>query len=224
MKLFKSALLLVLAFTCVSVYAAKIETEQEKISYALGVVFGQNVTRQGMELDTAAFLQAIEDVLSGAELKLSDSDMQYIMRMYQKKEQEKQNTLATTNKADGEKYLAENKMKEGVTETASGLQYKIIKTGTGEKPSSTSTVLVHYKGTLIDGTEFDSSYARGKPVELGVNQVIKGWQETLPLMTVGSTWQIVVPSDLAYGERSPGGAIGPHSTLLFDIELLEIKE
>lgn len=224
MKLFKSAFLSVLAFTYVSAYAAKIETEQEKISYALGVVFGQNVTRQGMELDTPAFLQAIEDVLTGAELKLSDSDMQYIMRMYQKKEQEKQSTLATTNKADGEKYLAKNKMKEGVTETASGLQYKIVKTGTGEKPSSTSTVLVHYKGTLIDGTEFDSSYARGKPVELGVNQVIQGWQETLPLMTVGSTWQIVVPSGLAYGERSPGGAIGPNSTLLFDIELLEIKK
>ncbi len=224
MKFFKSASLLILGLACLNTQAATIESEQEKISYALGAVFGQNVIRQGMELNTPAFLQAIEDVLTGAELKLSDSDMQYIMRVYQKKEQEKQSNLATTNKTNGEKYLAENKIKEGVTESASGLQYKIIKTGTGEKPSSTSTVLVHYKGTLIDGTEFDSSYARGNPVELGVNQVIQGWQEALPMMSVGSTWQIVVPSDLAYGDRSPGGAIGPNSTLLFDIELLEIKK
>lgn len=224
MKFFKSVFLLIFGLACLNTHAANIETEQEKISYALGVVFGQNITRQGMELNTPAFLQAIEDVLTGAEMKLSDSDMQYIMRVYQKKEQEKQNNLATTNKTNGEKYLTENKMKEGVTESTSGLQYKIIKAGAGEKPSSTSTVLVHYKGTLIDGTEFDSSYARGKPVELAVNQVIEGWQEVLPLMTVGSSWQIVVPSDLAYGERSPGGAIGPNSTLLFDIELIEIKK
>jgi FKBP-type peptidyl-prolyl cis-trans isomerase len=224
MKFLKSTFLLILGLACVNTYAANIETEQEKISYALGAVFGQNVTRQGMELDTDAFLQAIKDVMSGAEMKLSNSDMQQIMQAYQKKEQEKQNNLAATNKANGEKYLAENKMKKDVTESTSGLQYKILKTGTGEKPSSTSTVLVHYRGTLIDGTEFDSSYARGKPVELGVNQVIQGWQEVLPLMAVGSTWQIAVPSELAYGDRSPGGAIGPNSTLLFDIELIEIKK
>jgi FKBP-type peptidyl-prolyl cis-trans isomerase FklB len=223
MKLFKSTFVLILSFIFINVHAAKVETDQEKISYALGVVFGQNVTRQGMELDTPAFLQAIEDVLTNAELKLNSTEMQIIMREYQKKEQDKQNAQATSNKANGEKYLAENKKKDGVTESASGLQYKVIKAGTGEKPSSTSTVLVHYRGTLIDGTEFDSSYARGEPVELGVSQVIKGWQETLPLMTVGSTWQIAVPSSLAYGERGAGGAIGPNSTLLFDIELIEIK-
>ena len=116
-----------------------------------------------------------------------------------------------------------NKTKEGVIETASGLQYKIINSGTGKKPASTSKVLVHYRGTLIDGTEFDSSYARGEPVELAVNQVIKGWQETLPLMTTGSKWQIVVPSELGYGQRGASGAIGPNATLLFDIELIEIK-
>jgi FKBP-type peptidyl-prolyl cis-trans isomerase FklB len=223
MKLFKSTFVLILSFIFINVHAAKVETDQEKISYALGVVFGQNVTRQGMELDTPAFLQAIEDVLTNAELKLNSTEMQIIMREYQKKEQDKENAQATSNKANGEKYLAENKKKDGVTESASGLQYKVIKAGTGEKPSSTSTVLVHYRGTLIDGTEFDSSYARGEPVELGVSQVIKGWQETLPLMTVGSTWQIAVPSSLAYGERGAGGAIGPNSTLLFDIELIEIK-
>ncbi len=223
MKIFKSAFVLILSFTFLNAYAAKVETDLEKISYTLGVVFGENVNRQGMELDTPAFLQAIEDVLSNSELKLSKDDMKVIMQEFQKAEQNRQSNQASTNKVNGEKYLAENKTKEGVIETASGLQYKVITAGTGKKPSSNSKVLVHYRGTLIDGTEFDSSYARGEPVELGVGQVIKGWQETLPLMTAGSKWQIVVPSDLAYGQRGAGGAIGPNSTLLFDIELLEIK-
>lgn len=223
MKIFKSAFVLILSFTFLNVHAAKVETDLEKVSYALGVVFGQNVTRQGMELDTPAFLQAIEDVLTSTDLKLSNDEMQSIMQKFQQQEQEKQNGQAINNKTNGEKYLAANKKKEGVTVTASGLQYKVIKAGTGEKPTTSSQVLVHYRGTLIDGTEFDSSYARGEPVELGVGQVIKGWQETLPLMTAGSKWQIVVPSDLAYGQRGAGGTIGPNATLLFDIELLEIK-
>jgi len=224
MKILKSAFVLILSFTFLNAYAAKVETDLEKISYTLGVVFGENINRQGLELDRPAFLQAIDDVLSSSELKISKDDMQVIMQEFQKAEQSRQSNQATTNKANGEKYLAENKSKEGFTETASGLQYKVITAGTGEKPSSSSKVLVHYRGTLIDGTEFDSSYARGEPVELGVNQVIKGWQETLPLMAAGSKWQIVVPSDLAYGQRGAGGAIGPNSTLLFDIELIEIKK
>lgn len=223
MKIFKSAFVLILSFTFLNVYAAKVETDLEKISYTLGVVFGENVNRQGMELDTPAFLQAIEDVLSSSELKISKDDMQVIMQEFQKSEQDRQNSQAGNNKTNGEKYLVDNKTKEGVTETASGLQYKVITAGTGKKPSSSNKVLVHYRGTLIDGTEFDSSYARGEPVELGVSQVIKGWQETLPLMAVGSKWQIVVPSELGYGARGAGGAIGPNATLLFDIELIEIK-
>lgn len=222
MKIFKSAFVLILSFTFLNAYAAKVETDLEKISYTLGVVFGENVNRQGMELDTPAFLQAIEDVLTSSELKISKDDMQVIMQEFQKEEQDRKNNQASTNKTNGEKFLAENKTKEGVSETASGLQYKVITAGTGKKPSSSSKVLVHYRGTLIDGSEFDSSYARGEPVELAANQVIKGWQETLPLMTTGSKWQIVVPSDLAYGQRGAGGAIGPNATLLFDIELIEI--
>ena len=222
MKIFKSAFVLILSFTFFNAHAAKVETDLEKISYTLGVVFGENVNRQGMELDRPAFLQAIEDVLSNAELKLNKDDMQVIMQEFQKAEQDRQNNQASTNKANGEKYLAENKTKEGFTETVSGLQYKVITAGKGEKPSSSSKVLVHYRGTLIDGTEFDSSYARGEPVELAANQVIKGWQETLPMMNTGSKWQIVVPSDLAYGPRGAGGAIGPNTTLLFDIELIKI--
>ncbi len=223
MKIFKSVLLLILSFTFLNIHAATVKSDLEKISYTLGVVFGENVNRQGMSLDTPAFLQAIEDVLLGSELKLTKYNMKVIMQEFTKAEQEKQNNQASINKVNGEEYLNANKTKEGVIETASGLQYKIINSGTGKKPASTSKVLVHYRGTLIDGTEFDSSYARGEPVELAVNQVIKGWQETLPLMTTGSKWQIVVPSELAYGQRGASGAIGPNSTLLFDIELIEIK-
>ena len=223
MKIFKSALILVLSFTFLNVHAATVKTDIEKISYTLGVVFAENVNRQAITLDIPAFLQAIEDVLLGSELKLSKDNMKVVMQEFTKAEQEKQNNQASINKVNGEKYLNANKTKEGVTETASGLQYKVINLGTGKKPTNTSKVLVHYRGTLIDGTEFDSSYARGEPVELAVNQVIKGWQETLSLMATGSKWQIVVPSVLAYGQCGASGAIGPNATLLFDIELIEIK-
>jgi len=205
-----------------SAHAAKIETDLEKLSYAMGIFFGQSVSRQDMELDTAAFLQAVEDTLNKQELKLDKDEMQKILGDYQKKEQAELASKAGSNKIEGKKYLIENKTKEGVVELDSGLQYKIITAGEGKKPTADSNVLVHYRGTLIDGTEFDSSYARGEPVELAVSQVIKGWQEALPMMTVGSKWQLVIPSDLAYGLRGTG-PIKPNSTLLFDIELIEIK-
>ena len=178
---------------------------------------------QGMELDNPAFLQAVEDVLSNSELKLSKEEMQQILSDFQKKEQEELAAAASNNKASGEKFLAENKSKDGVKTTESGLQYKVVTAGEGEKPKASSQVVVHYRGTLIDGTEFDSSYSRGEPATLGVNQVIKGWQEALQMMPVGSKWQIYVPADLAYGQRGAGGTIKPNSTLIFDIELLEIK-
>lgn len=223
MKLLKPALAVILSLTFFNVQAAKVETEQEKISYALGVFFGQNFARQGLEINTPAFMQAIEDVLTDTKLKLSPDELKAVMTTFQEQQQKKQNNQAKSNKANGEKYLAENKKKEGVKVTESGLQYKVVKQGEGKKPSSDSQVVVHYRGTLIDGTEFDSSYARGEPVTLGVDQVIQGWQETLPLMAEGSKWQIVVPSDLGYGARGAGGTIGPNATLLFDIELIEVK-
>lgn len=223
MNILKSALVLILSFTFINVHAAKIETDLEKLSYSMGVFFGQSVTRQDMELDIPAFMQAVEDILKGAEKKMSNSEMQQILGEYQKKEQDERVAQANTNKLNGEKYLAENKKKEGVIELDSGLQYKVIKTGDGKKPAADSTVVVHYRGTLLDGTEFDSSYSRGEPAELGVDRVIKGWQEALQLMTVGSKWQIAVPSDLAYGQRGAGGKIGSNATLLFDIELVDIK-
>ena len=206
-----------------NVYAVKIETDLEKLSYSMGIFFGKSVNRQEMEIDIPAFMQAVEDVLNNAEKKLTDDEMQKIINVYQKKEKEEQITKSTNSKVDGEKFLAENRSNDGVIVLASGLQYKIIKNGEGKKPLIDSRVIVHYRGTLIDGTEFDSSYARGEPIELGLNQVIKGWQETLQLMSVGSKWQVFIPSELAYGERGAGRSIEPNSTLIFDIELLSIK-
>ena len=223
MKILKSALVLTLSFTFLHAHAAKVESDLEKLSYSMGIFFGQSVSRQGMELDNDAFLQAVKDVLNNSELKLSKEEMQQILTEFQQKEQQELAAAATSNKEAGEKFLAENKKKEGVVTLESGLQYKVIKAGKGEKPESNSQVVVHYHGTLIDGTEFDSSYSRGEPVTLGVGQVIRGWQEALQLMPVGSKWQVAVPSNLAYGERGAGGTIRPNSTLLFDIELLEIK-
>ena len=224
MNLFK---LLVFIFFCTfitSSNAVKIETDQEKLSYTMGIFFGQTVIRQEMEIDIPAFMQAVEDVLNKNEKKLSDEEMQKIINTYQKKEQEDRIEKSDKDNADGKKFLAENKKKEGVTVLPSGLQYKIIENSEGEKPLADSRVVVHYRGTLINGTEFDSSYARGEPIELGLNQVIKGWQEALQLMSIGSKWQIVIPSELAYGERGAGRVIGPNSTLIFDIELISIKK
>ena len=206
-----------------NVYAVKIETDLEKLSYSMGIFFGQSVNRQEMEIDIPAFMQAVEDVLNNAEKKLTDDEMEKILNTYQKKEKEEQITKSTISKVDGEKFLAENRNNDGVIVLASGLQYKIIKNSIGKKPTANSKVVVHYRGTLIDGTEFDSSYARGEPIELNLNQVIKGWQEALQLMAIGSKWQIVIPSELAYGKRGAGRVIGPNATLIFDIELLSIK-
>ena len=223
MNILKTTLAVILSTTFINAHAAKVESDLEKLSYAMGVFFGQSVTRQDMDLDTPAFLQAVEDVLNGSEPKMDKNEMQQIMSTYQKKEQEKRVARSSNSKIEGEKYLTENKAKEGVVELTSGLQYKIIKAGEGKKPTASDKVIVHYRGTLIDGTEFDSSYSRGEPAEFGVTQVIKGWQEALQLMTVGSKWQITVPSDLAYGKRGAGAAIGPNATLNFDIELIAIK-
>jgi len=223
MKTLKSALVLTLSFAFFHAHAAKIESDKEKLSYSMGIFFGQNVSRQGIDLDNAAFLQAVEDVLNNNTPKLSKDEIEQVLTAYQQKEQKEAAAAASSNKEKGEKFLSENKNKEGVKTLDTGLQYKIITAGKGEIPSATSEVVVNYRGTLLDGTEFDSSYARGEPTTLGVSKVIKGWQEALMMMPVGSKWQIYVPSHLAYGERGAGRVITPGSTLIFDIELLEIK-
>jgi len=188
----------------------------------MGTFFAQTVIRQNIDVDITAFLQAVEDVLNGKDPKIAMQEMQQLLTAYQQKEQEEQNAAAVKNQQAGIEFLKKNKEKEGWKELESGLQYKVIKGGTGKSPATNDTILVHYRGTFIDGSEFDSSYNRGEPIELAVNRVIPGWQEALQLMKVGGKLQIAVPSDLAYGQRG-SDIIGPNSVLLFDIELIEIK-
>ena len=199
------------------------DTDQEKFSYAVGVQLSQNMLRQSISVDPEAFIQAINDVLNHKDLKLTPEEMQQVLVNYQQQQVQKQSELGATNKAAGEKFLAENKAKPGVVTLPSGLQYKIITAGNGNKPSLDNTVTVHYEGSLLDGKVFDSSYQRGEPIQLQVNGVIKGWQEALPLMPVGAKWQVFIPAELGYGEGGAGGDIGPNSTLLFDIELISIN-
>lgn len=224
MKIMNYIVALMLMASSINVLAeVKPESDREKLSYSMGIFFGQTVTRQNIDVDIPAFIQAVEDVLSNTELKLDMDEMQQILSAYQQKEQEQRSQKASSNLEEGEQYLAENKARDGVVELDSGLQYKVLEKGEGASPEADDTVVVHYRGTLLDGTEFDSSYSRGEPAALGVNRVIKGWQEALQLMKVGSKWQIAVPAELAYGDRGAGNVIGPNSTLLFDIELLEIQ-
>ena len=198
------------------------QTEGEKFSYAVGVQISQNLLRQGLEIDTESFKQAVEDVLNKQELKLTIPDMQQVMMNFQQKQSEKMGKLAAANKSVGERFLADNRIKTGVVQTSSGLQYKIIEQGNGKKPKTSDKVTVHYEGRLIDGQVFDSSYQRGEPTSFPVNGVIAGWTEALQLMPVGSKWQLYIPSELAYGERGAGGDIGPNATLIFDVELISI--
>ena len=199
------------------------DTDQEKFSYAVGVQLSQNMLRQAIPVDPEAFIQAIDDVLNHKDLKLTPEEMQQVLVSYQQQQMQKQSELAATNKTAGEKFLSENKAKPGVVTLPSGLQYKIINAGNGNKPTLDDTVVVHYEGSLLDGKVFDSSYQRGEPIQLQVNGVIKGWQEALPLMPVGAKWQVFIPAELGYGEGGAGGDIGPNSTLLFDIELISIN-
>ena len=224
MKLFLKILMSTSIILSFAVQAEKQPTnEKEKFSYAVGVQFAQTIARQNVDLDVDSFLQAMRDVITGSPLRLGVQDMQSALTSYQEKEMQRQKSLGEKNRAEGEKFLAENKNNEGIIVVPGGLQYKIIKEGTGEKPLADSTVLVHYRGTLLNGKEFDSSYGRGEPLEIDLNRVIKGWQIALPMMPVGSKWQLFIPSQLAYGPSGAGADIGPNSTLIFDIELLSIK-
>lgn len=217
-------LLLVLS-TGVSRADTKSMTDKEKLSYAIGAQFAHNIMQQPFELDTNTFVEAIRDTLDGKQLKLTTDEIRQVLVAYQQQQIKLQEDLAKKNKADGEKFLAENSKKKGVKVTKSGLQYKIIKQGTGPIPKLENSVTVHYKGTLLNGKEFDSSYDRGKgePITISLDHVIKGWQEAVTMMPVGSKWEIYVPADLAYGDRANGPDITPNSTLVFDIDLIAIK-
>jgi FKBP-type peptidyl-prolyl cis-trans isomerase len=205
-----------------------LKTQKEKASYAIGMNIGKNLKRDSVEVDPAVLYRALKDAYVGNNLLLTDEEAKAALTALQAevraKEDAKLKAAAVENKKTGEAFLAANKTKEGVVTLPSGLQYKIIKEGTGPKPTAEDTVLCHYRGTLVDNTEFDSSYKRGEPLKIPVGGVIKGWTEAIQLMPVGSKWQLYIPSDLAYGERgAPGSPIGPNSALVFDVELISIE-
>jgi FKBP-type peptidyl-prolyl cis-trans isomerase FklB len=204
-----------------------LKTPKDKASYAIGMNIGKGLHKDSVDVDPAILLRGLKDGMAGGKTLLTDDEAKSAMVAIQadlrKKQEAKMAIAGDANKKEGDEFLAQNKTKEGVVTLPSGLQYKILKEGTGPKPSATDSVVCNYKGTLIDNTEFDSSYKRGQPATFPVGQVIKGWTEALQLMPVGSKWQVFVPSDLAYGPRAPGGAIGPNATLIFEIELLSIQ-
>lgn len=208
--------------------ATALTTPEQQVGYAIGAQIGTQLAMTKDDIDSKALILGLTDAMDGTALKLTDQQMQEAKMAFQKKVQEKAQAemkkLAEANKAEGEKFLAENKTKEGVVTLPSGLQYKIVQAGTGATPSATDTVVTNYTGTLINGKVFDSSVQRGEPATFPVNGVIPGWTEALQHMKVGAKWKLYIPADLAYGERGAGQMIAPNSTLLFDIELLEIKK
>lgn len=208
------------------VYAEKdvpISSEREKLSYAIGVQVGQTILRQGVELDARAFSLAVEDAVAGRKPRLDEEERRSVLQRQAEIAQQTQTKKASENLAAGKAFLAENKKKEGVQELPSGLQYKVVKDGEGAQPKPTDTVKVNYRGTLTDGTEFDSSERAGGPVQFLVNGVIKGWQDALALMKEGAKWQVFIPPDLAYGERGAGSTIGPNQVLIFEVELVAVN-
>ncbi|WP_372753527.1 FKBP-type peptidyl-prolyl cis-trans isomerase [Mariniflexile sp.] len=206
----------------------ELKTELDSVSYAIGMDVARNVKTNVSEIDSELFIQGYMNVLDSTNILIKEGDSQQILSAYfQKKQAEnmrKQQEEAEKGKVIGEKFLEENKSKEGVKVTESGLQYKVLKEGTGAKPTAESTVKVHYHGTLTDGTVFDSSVDRGEPTTFGVGQVIPGWTEGLQLMSVGSKYKFFIPQELGYGARQAGEKIKPFSALIFEVELLEIVE
>lgn len=207
--------------------AAPAGVDMRKVSYAIGFKTGQGMKQQGLEVVKEEYLKGFADGQAGAVSAISEDDMEEVLQAFQmemiKKMQAQRKAEAAQNVTEGKKFLEENAKQEGWKTTKSGLQYKVLTEGKGAKPKATDTVVVHYRGTLIDGKEFDSSYKRGEPATFPLNGVIKGWTEALQMMPVGSKWQIVLPPELAYGERGAGPDIGPNAVLRFDVELLDIK-
>ena len=205
--------------------AVALESEMQKVSYIMGTNIGSQIKGEAFDVDIPSLTLGLNDAVEGNKPKLSETEINAVIEAFQAKvmaEQEASAKLvAETNIKEGEAFLAENAKKEGVVVLESGLQYKIVEAGTGEVPTAENTVEVHYKGTLLDGTEFDSSFKRGVPAQFGVTQVIPGWVEALQLMKEGAKWELYVPADLAYGPGGTGGLIGPNQTLIFEVELLK---
>ncbi len=211
------------------VYAEEtaLKTKMDKVSYGLGISIGTNLKNQSVDVEPDAFAKGLNDALSGSKPLMTEQEMREVMVAFQQemvaKQLERSKNLGEKNKKEGEPFLDANKKKEGVVTLPSGLQYKVIKEGKGKSPKAADTVTVNYRGTLIDGTEFDSSYKRGEPATFAVNAVIPGWTEALQLMKEGAKWQLFIPSNLAYGEKGAGNMIGPNAVLIFEVELISVK-
>jgi FKBP-type peptidyl-prolyl cis-trans isomerase len=204
-----------------------LKTPKDKTSYAMGMNFGTGLRKQSIDIDPAILARGLRDSFSNGKTLLTEEQARAILTQLQndirKKQQDLAQQLGDANKKEGLAFLETNKTKEGVVTLPSGLQYKVLQEGSGPKPAPTDTVICNYRGTLLDNTEFDSSYKRGQPATFPVTGVIKGWTEALQLMPVGSKWQLFVPAELAYGDRGAGGQIGPNATLIFEVELLSIQ-
>ncbi len=229
MRFFWAAFLCTLLMT-VQAYGQEqtpLKDKKDKVSYAIGLDVGNALKRQSVDINTDVFMQGVKDALSGGTKLMTDEEVRETMTAFTKelaaKQAEATKELGEKNKKEGEAFLAENKKKEGVKTLPDGLQYKVISEGKGASPTATDTVTVNYRGTFVDGKEFDSSYKRGQPATFAVNGVIPGWTEALQLMKEGAKWQLFIPANLAYGERGAGGVIGPNATLIFEVELLSIK-
>ena len=207
--------------------AQDVATDKGKLSYAIGWDFGQDIKRRGEEFDVESVIAAIRDTVAGNDPQVTPEEMVALLQTFQQKVRQEQlealQALAAENQAKSERFLEENKSKTGIVVMPSGVQYRVIEEGDGPRPSMDSTVKVHYRGSKMDGREFDSSFARGVPEEFVVNSVLQGWQEVLPLMKQGSTWQIFVPPELAFGQRG-NPPVGPNEALMFDLRLVEIVQ
>jgi FKBP-type peptidyl-prolyl cis-trans isomerase FklB len=208
--------------------AGKPESVADRASYAIGYNFGRQFKQNDITVNNDLLMKGLRDALGGGQGSLTDEEMQAAMQAFQQQvmqqQAEKQKVVGEKNKAEGEAFLAKNKARAGVKTTASGLQYEVLKEGTGPQPKATDTVTVHYQGTLMDGTEFDSSYKRGEPATFVLNQVIPGWTEGVQLMKVGSKYKFYIPAALGYGDRGAGGVIGPNAPLVFEVELISIGQ
>lgn len=223
-----AGLALLLTFALVAAQdKSPLKSQQDKISYSIGLRIGRNFKGQGIEIAPDALIRGVRDAMEGNTTLLSDEEIRMVMFAFQMeqrgKQQERSQQIGEKNKREGEAFLAKNRQMLGVTTAASGLQYKVITEGTGKSPSVNDTVTAHYKGTLIDGTVFDNSYDRGEPARLSVRGVIPGWTEALQMMKVGAKWMLWIPAQLAYGERGAGKNIGPNTALIFEIELIAIE-
>jgi len=224
MKFKTLAILPILLAASSLVNAADLKTDKEKLSYIFGIQVGQGLQAEGVDLEMNSFSAGIEDMMKGNKPQIDQATAQRLVADYQKNKQQDMAKIAAKKQKEADAFLVKNAKEDNVVVTATGLQYKIIEQGKGKSPTSKDKVVAHYTGKLLDGTVFDSSHERGEPATFPVSGVIKGWQEALPMMKEGGKWQIVVPANLAYGDRGIGKLIGPNETLMFDIELVSIAK